>query len=107
MPSILADSQMLPGCTVVFSNGNDTFGRYRAMSGMFRQASDYDQLAILNKHKLTDDDYKTGVLTRFTREALAGARHEVLWLASNVSLTAWDFQDVCHVVHYDLGRICF
>jgi hypothetical protein len=72
------------------------------MSGMFRQASNYDRLAILNKHKLTDDDYKTGVLTRFTGEALAGAQHEVLWLASNASLTAWNFQDVCHVVHYDL-----
>ena len=72
------------------------------MSGMFRQASDYDQLAILNEHKLTDDDCKTGVLTHFTGEALAGAQHEVLWLVSNASLTAWDFQDMCHIMHYNL-----
>ena len=72
------------------------------MSGMFGQASNYDQLAILNAHKLTDDDYKTGVLTHFTGEALAGVQHKVLWLTSNVSLTAWNFQDMCHIVHYNL-----
>ena len=71
------------------------------MPGMFT-CSSYNQLAILNEHKLTDDDYKTGVLSCFRGEALAGAQHEVLWLMSHVSLTAWNFQDMCHVVHYDL-----
>ena len=37
-----------------------------------------------------------------TGEALAGAQHEVLWLASSASLTDWNFQDVRHVIHYDL-----
>ena len=40
--------------------------------------SRYEHLAVLNKHKLTDDDYKTGVLTRFEGKYNAGAQQEVL-----------------------------
>ena len=29
-------------------------------------------------------------------------QHEVLWLASSAALTDWNFQDVRHVIHYDL-----
>ena len=35
LPVILADSQMLPGRTVVFSDGNDAFRRYRARSAEY------------------------------------------------------------------------
>ena len=63
LPVILADSQMLPSRTVVFSDGNDTFRRYRARSALYQYDSTYENLAVLNKHKLMDDDCKTGVLT--------------------------------------------
>ena len=107
MPSILVDSQVLPGRTVVFSNGNDAFRRYRARSAHYQRHSKYEHLAVLNKHKLTDDDYKTGVLTRFEgRQARscykAGVQHEVLWLASSAALIDWNFKDVRHIIHYDL-----
>ena len=46
MPSILVASRVLPGRTVVFSNGDDAFRRYRAMPGMFKQPGGYDRLAI-------------------------------------------------------------
>ena len=98
---------MLPGRTVIFSDGNDAFRRYRARSAQYQHHSRHEHLAVLNKHKLTDDDYKTGVLTRFEgRQARscyeAGAQHEVLWLASSAALTDWNFQDVRHIIHYDL-----
>ena len=106
LPVILVDSRMLPGRTVVFSDGNDAFRRYRARSAEYQRHSSYGDLAVLNKHKLTDNDYKTGVLTRFeggTRPYYkAGAQHEVLWLASSAALADWNFQDVSHVIHYDL-----
>jgi hypothetical protein len=106
LPVILGDSQMLPGRTVVFSDGNDAFRRYRARSAEYQRNGTYENLAVLNKHKLTDDDYKTGVLTRFeggTRPCYkAGVQHEVLWLASSAALTDWNFQDVRHIIHYDL-----
>ena len=63
LPVILADSQMLPGRTVVFSDSNDMFRRYRARSAEYQHHSSYENLAVPNKHKLTDDDRKTGVLT--------------------------------------------
>ena len=64
LPVILADSQMLPSRIAVFSDGNDAFRRYRARSAQYQHHSSYEYLAVLNKHKLTDDDYKTGVLTQ-------------------------------------------
>ena len=102
LPVILVDSQMLPGRTVVFSDGNDAFRRYRARSAQYQHNSRYEHLAVLNKHKLTDDDCKTAVLTRFEGKYNAGAQHEVLWLASSAALADWSFQDVHHVIHYDL-----
>ena len=78
------------------------FRQYRARSAEYQCHSTYENLAVLNKHKLTDDDCKTGVLTRFEGRYNTGTQHEVLWLVSSAALANWSFQDVRHIIHYDL-----